>query len=214
MSLIDLPSPDECLLYLVRHGATPPNLIDPPVMQGAAINEPLAPIGREQAARAAAALASRPIAAVYASPLLRAMETAQIIAAEHDQDVTPVAAVKEVEVGRWEGSNWDKVRETDPENYAAFRRDPGANGYPGGESLQDLLDRVAPTLEELMVRHTGEEIVVVAHSVVNRVYMGSLLGVSFAEGYWLPQANCGINVVRLRKGAAKLVSFNSVAHLL
>ncbi|MEQ8846612.1 histidine phosphatase family protein [Botrimarina sp.] len=214
MSLIDLPADGDCLLYLIRHGATPPNLVDPPVMQGAGIDEPLAEIGRRQAARAAAALSGRPLRAVYSSPLLRATETAQVIADKHGLAVTPVDAVKEVEVGRWEGSNWADVEKNDPENYAAFRRDPGSHGYPGGESLQDLLDRVAPTLEELMNRHAGEEIAVVAHSVVNRVYMGSLLGVSFAEGYWLPQANCGINVVRYRKGAAKLVSFNSVAHLL
>lgn len=214
MSLIDIPAAGDGLLYLIRHGATPPNLVEPPVMQGDGINEPLAEIGREQAARAAAALAGRPLRAVYASPLHRAMETAAAVAEPHGLPPQPVDDVREVKVGRWEGRNWDDVRANEPDNYAAFRENPGRHGYPGGETLQQLLDRVAPALEELMRRHTGEEIAVVAHSVVNRVYVGSLLGISLAKGYWIPQSNCAINLIRWRDGAAKLVAFNQVAHLM
>lgn len=214
MSLIDLPAEDCCTLYLLRHGATPPNLVTPPVMQGAGINEPLAPIGREQAARASGALADRPLTAIYSSPLHRALETAQIVAEPHGLPVTPVTGLKEVEVGDWEGRNWDDLRKNEPEAYAAFRKDPGTAGYPGGETLKELLDRVTASLTELMQRHVGEEIAVAAHSVVNRVYTGSVLGLSLANGYWIPQANCCINLIRYREGKAKLVTFNAVGHLM
>jgi len=214
MSLIDLPADDACTLYLIRHGATPPNLVTPPVMQGAGINEPLAPIGREQAARAAEALARRPLRAIYASPLHRAMETAGVVAERHGLSVEPIEAVKEVEVGDWEGRNWDDIQANEPERYAAFRSDPAKHGYPGGETLQQLLDRVTAALEAVMQRHVGEEVAVVAHSVVNRVYCGSLLQIPLAKGYFLPQANCCVNVVRWREGRAKLITFNGVAHLM
>lgn len=200
-------------MYLVRHGATPPNLVEPPVMQGDGIDEPLAPIGREQAARAAEAFANRPLRAIYSSPLQRAMETAGLIAEKHGLSVEPVDAVREVKVGIWEGSNWTDVERDYPQQYHAFREDPGVNGYPGGETLQGLLDRVAPALERLMQRHVGEEFVVTAHSVVNRVYIGSLLGIPFARGYFLPQANCCVNIVRWRDGKVKLVTFNAIGHL-
>lgn len=213
-SLIDLPADDACTMYLLRHGATPPNLVDPPVMQGDGVNEPLAPIGREQAARAAMALADRPLKAVYSSPLHRAMETGEAIAAAHRIEVTPVDSLREVKVGDWEGSNWDEVEKNHPEAYRAFREDPGKNGYPGGETLNELVQRVGPTLAELMQQHIGEEIAVTAHSVVNRVYLSSLLGIPLANGYFIPQQNCCINLVRWRDGKAKLVSFNGVTHLM
>lgn len=214
MSLTDLPADDACTLYLLRHGATPPNLVDPPVMQGDGVDEPLAPLGREQAARAAAALAGRPIQAVYASPLIRAMETAAAVAEPHRLEVKPVDGVREVKVGDWLGSNWPEVERKFPEAYRAFREDPGKHGYPGGETLQELLDRVTETLAGLMERHVGQEIVVAAHSVVNRVYTSSLLEIPLAKGYFIPQANCCINLIRYRDGKAKLMTFNAVGHLM
>lgn len=213
-SLIELPADDACTLYLIRHGATPPNLIDPPVMQGDGINEPLAPIGRVQASRAAAALADRPLKALYSSPLDRAMETGELVAEPHGLTVQAVDPLREVKVGDWLGSNWPEVERNFPEAYRAFREDPGKNGYPGGETLQQLLDRVTEALAELMQRHVGEEIAVTAHSVVNRVYCASLLGIPMAEGYFVPQANCCINLIRWRDGKAKLVTFNGVGHLM
>lgn len=201
-------------MYLVRHGATPPNLVDPPIMQGDGVDLPLAPIGREQAARVAALLADRPIKAVYSSPLLRAMETAGLIAERQGLPVAPVDGLREVNVGTWEGSNWPDIERQFPAEYRAFREDPGKNGYPGGENLQQLLDRVTLSLEELMRRHAGEEFVAIAHSVVNRVYVGTLLGIPLGPGYFLPQANCCVNIVRWRDGKAKLESLNALNHLL
>lgn len=213
-SLIEIPAEGDCLLYLLRHGATPPNLVDPPVMQGDGVDEPLAPIGREQAARVATLLGERPIRAVYSSPMLRAMETASLVAERHGLPVEPVEGLREVKVGVWEGSNWPDVERRYPNEYRAFRADPGRNGYPGGENLRQLLDRVTASLEALMERHVGAEVVVSAHSVVNRVYVGSLLGIALADGYFLPQANCCVNVVRWRAGEARLLAFNSLNHLL
>ncbi|TWT41551.1 histidine phosphatase family protein [Botrimarina hoheduenensis] len=204
---------DECVLYLVRHGATPPNLVSPPIIQGAGIDEPLAPLGRAQADRVGASLSGVGLSAVYSSPLQRALETAQAIAAPHALRVEPIAALKEVEVGHWQGLDWDVIRRDDPDGYARFHSNPAINGYPGGETLQGLLDRVAPALEALMARHLGQQIAAVAHSVVNRVYMGALVGVPLQNVYPLRQDNCCVNVVRWRNGAAQCVTINAVHHL-
>lgn len=213
-SLIEYPAADTCLLYLLRHGATGPNLMDPPIMQGKGMDSPLAELGKQQAARAAEALATRPIKAVYASPLSRAMQTAEIVAGPHELPTEAVPSLIEAEVGDWEGMSWPQIQEESPERYQAFRDDPSANGYPGGENLTQVHERVSPALEEIMQRHIGEEIVVVAHSVVNRVYLGQLLRLTIADGYHVQQLNCGINVVRWRKGKAKAVTINSVGHLM
>ena len=213
-SLIEYPSNDACLMYLVRHGATERNLQRPPVMQGRGIDEPLAEIGRRQAERLRDALADRSLAAIYSSPLIRAVETAEAAAAPHGRSVVQIDALTEVAVGDWEGRDWPEIERNDPHRYAAFREDPAANGYPGGESLRDLADRVVPALAQLMDRHVGQEILVAAHSVVNRVYLGQLLGMPLAEGHKIAQLNCAINVIRWRGGAAKPLTVNAVHHLM
>lgn len=212
-SLLNGLADNACVMHLIRHGATPPNLVVPPIIQGAGINEPLAPIGREQAACAGRALARTPLAAVYSSPLLRAMETAEAIAAPHGLAVVPVEGLKEVEVGRWEGLDWDVIQRDFPDEYHHFRTDPATNGYPGGETLQGLLARVKSAIEQLLVEHVGEQIAVVAHSVVNRVYMGDLMGLPLNRAYPIRQDNCGINVVRWREGRGKAITVNGVQHL-
>ncbi|MGL4511719.1 MAG: histidine phosphatase family protein [Lacipirellulaceae bacterium] len=206
-------TPDCCLMHLVRHGATPPNLIEPPIMQGDGIDEPLAPVGIDQARRVAERLAGVPIAAVYSSPMKRSMETAALIAERHALVVEPVEALREVRVGVWEGLTWPTVERDDPQRYHLFRDDPERHGYPGGETLRELYERTAPALAELMQRHVGQQIAVVAHSVVNRVYLGEVLGVSLAKGRDIAQANCSISQVRWQGRQPRVLTLNEVGHL-
>jgi broad specificity phosphatase PhoE len=213
-SLIEYPAADTCLLYLVRHGATPHNLLAPPRLQGSGINESLADLGREQAARAARLLAERPIKGVYSSPLKRAVETAEIIATPHGLSVEATPAFAEVHVGRWEGRTWDEIRAEDAQAYELYLQDPLTHGYPEGETGRQLVDRVTQAMLTLMSRHEGQEVVVVAHSVVNRLYLGSLLGVTPEQSHITPQSNCGISTVRCRRAVAKVLTLNATAHLM
>jgi broad specificity phosphatase PhoE len=209
----DYATPDSCLMHLVRHGATPPNLIEPPIMQGDGIDEPLAPLGVEQARCVAARLAGVRLAAVYSSPMKRSMETAEAIAAAAGLRVEPIEGLREVRVGVWEGLTWPEVERTDPERFRLYRDDPERHGYPGGETLRQLFERVAPALAELMRRHVGEQIAVVAHSVVNRVYLGEVLGVSLGQGRSIAQANCNVSQVRWQDGKPRVLTLNEVGHL-
>lgn len=213
-SLLEYPSDDTCLMHLVRHGATPHNQMRPPRLQGCGVDESLSEIGREQAARLAAHLAARPARAVYTSPMRRAVETAEAVAREHVARVETVAALHEVDVGRWEGRTWAEIQREDAHAYARYQEDPAGYGYPDGESLSALLARVADALAGIMQRHVGEEIVVVAHSVVNRAYLGDLLGVPPHRFRGTPQLNCADNLVRWKQGAAKVVTLNAVTHLM
>ncbi len=213
-SLIPYPESDACLLYLVRHGATPHNLQKPPRLQGSGVDESLSDLGRQQAERVAEHLASRPLAQVFSSPLKRAQETAQAIASAHSIKVHTLESLKEVCVGDWEGMTWDEIQAEDPENYAKFMSDPAAFGYPGGETIASVMERTASTLAPLMADYIGKEIVAVAHSVVIRTYMGSLLGLDTRQGYYVPAMNCAVNLVRWKNGKAKPVTVNAVGHLM
>lgn len=204
---------DTCIMYLVRHGATANNLANPPLLQGRGINSELSDAGRHQATCAAELLSKHPLAAIYSSPLMRARQTAEIVAAPHGLAVQLVGAIVEVDVGEWEGRSWKEISRTEPKPYQQFITDSANHGYLGGENLAQVLERSGPALDALLQKHRGATIAVVAHKVVNRVYVASLLGVPLDRAREINQDNCAINVIRLRKNETKLLSLNSAFHL-
>jgi broad specificity phosphatase PhoE len=204
---------DECLLHVIRHGATPHNLLDPPQMQGHRIDQSLAPLGRQQADLVAAAMRTLPLAAVYASPLKRAFETAEAIATPHSLAAIATQGLLEANVGRWEDKSWPVIEATDAEAYRLFRQDPVAHGYPEGENLGEVCERVMLAVREIASRHAGQQVAVVAHSVVNRVLLGEVMQVPIARRHRVPQTNCGWSIIRWRDRRPSVLSVNEVQHL-
>jgi broad specificity phosphatase PhoE len=204
---------DLSTLYLVRHGATDANLRRPYVLQGRGIDLPLNATGAQQAERVAALLAQNPVVAVYSSPMRRALETARAIAARCGLEVVVREELIECNVGRWEGLNWDGVREQFPREYEDFQRDPSQFPYMGGETYADVARRAVPVLEELLQQHRGQEFAAVAHNIVNRVSVATFLGLDLSRAKEIHQANGGVNVVRRENGRTQLLTLNSAFHL-
>lgn len=200
-------------MYLIRHGATANNLAKPPRLQGCGVDFALSDDGRRQAERTASFLTSQPLAAVFSSPLIRARETAQQIAVPHGLDVQIVDELIEVDVGKWESRSWDEIARTEPDAYRRFMEDPGKHGYFGGETMQQVQDRVMPTIRRIMAAHLGQRVAVVAHNVVNRSFLAALIDLPIAKARGLHQENCGINIVRLRDGEMTLRTMNATFHL-
>jgi len=207
------PAPDTCWLYLLRHAATANNLARPPRLQGRRLDAELSDEGRAQAERAAAWLAERPIAAVYSSPLRRAVETAASIARRRNLAVQRVDAITEVDVGDWEGRAWDEIARSDPDAYQRFLAAPERHGYRGGENLSQVDQRAVPALQRLLEENLGRWIVVVGHNVVNRVFLARLIQLPLAAARLLVQDNCGVNLIRHRGGETQLRTLNSIGHL-
>ncbi len=207
------PAPDTCWLYLVRHGATANNRARPPRLQGRRTDPALSEEGRRQARRTADFLAHAAIRAVYSSPLARARQTAEAIAAPHTLAVEIVDDLTEIDVGDWEGRTWEEIEATDREAYRAFMADPAANPYLGGETIGHAAARSTPVLQHLMEENPGRAVVAVAHNVVNRAWLAQLLGLPLGRYRSVPQDNCGVNLIRYRHGRAKAVTVNGVFHL-
>jgi broad specificity phosphatase PhoE len=204
---------DTTVLYLLRHGATEANLARPARIQGRRHNPALARLGVRQSEATRDFLAGRQVRHCYSSPLLRAMQTATIVAAPHGIAPQPLEALTECDVGRWEGLDWQTVRYLDAEGYQRFHANPADFGYPGGETFHDVFDRVAPALDGLLSRHAGESILVVGHHVVNRTYLAGLLGLPPDLARQVRLDNCGISVV-IRDGTETTVStLNAAFHL-
>jgi broad specificity phosphatase PhoE len=201
------------VLYLIRHGATEANLARPPRIQGRRHDPPLARLGVRQAEATRDFLAIRPVDHCYCSPLLRAAQTAAIVVAPHGLAPEPVEALTECDVGRWEGLDWQAVRDLDADGYQRFHANPAAFGYPGGESFADVHRRVAPALDELLTRHAGQSLLVVGHHVVNRTYLAGLLGLSPDQARQVKLDNCGISVVVREGGGTIVTTLNAAFHL-
>ena len=196
--MISTPSGDTCIAYLIRHGATDNNLADPPLLQGRSADGSLSAEGLQQAQLAAAKLAGCGITGVFSSPLRRACETAEKIAAHYDLPVQIIPEITEVDVGAWEGRSWVEIEQNETEGYRRFVEHPDEHGYRDGENLGQVRDRVVPALDRLMSEHLGQRIAIVAHNVVNRVYLATNVRLPLARARGIPQNNCGINVLRYR----------------
>lgn len=204
---------NQTVLYLIRHGATDANLARPARIQGRRHNPPLARLGVRQAEATRDFLAIRPIDHCYCSPLLRAVQTAAIVAAPHGLSPQPMETLTECDVGRWEGLDWQTIHTQDADGFQRFHANPAEFGYPGGESFRDVHERVAPALDELLCQHAGQSILVVAHHVVNRTYLAGLLGLTLDQARQVTLDNCGISVV-VRDGARTAVNtLNAAFHL-
>jgi broad specificity phosphatase PhoE len=163
-------------ILLARHGETDWNRESR--FQGHA-DPPLNELGRQQAAELAEALAEEEFAAVYSSPLRRALETAETVAARHALQAVPVEGLREVDVGSWQGLTRDEVELRYPEQ---FRRwlDYG-RGWDDGESYEEMGERVLAALEELAARHDGERILAVTHGGPIRAALARAQGISHPE---------------------------------
>lgn len=200
-------------LYLIRHAATEANLARPPRLQGCRHDPPLARLGVRQAEATRDFLAIRPIHTCYCSPLLRAVQTATIVAAPHGLAPQPLNALTECDVGRWEGLDWQTIRYLDAETYHHFMANPAQHGYPGGESFGEVYQRAAAGLEELLHLHAGSSILVVSHHVVNRTYLAGLLGLSIEQARQVTLDNCGISVVTREGDETHVSTLNAAFHL-
>lgn len=200
-------------LFLVRHGATEANERRPYVLQGRGINFSLSETGRVQARAVGRFLAKFNVKAVYASPLLRAQETATEIARSYGFPVRTLETIHEVDVGQWEGKSWDMIREENADAYRVFMDDPGETPYLGGESYRDVLNRVKPVIDSVIEKHRGQSIVVVAHNVVNRAYLADVMGLDLRRAKDIQQSNCCVNIIHFAHGKAELMTLNAHFHL-
>ena len=161
------------LIYLLRHGAV--DLGGSRRFIGH-LDLPLSAEGERQSLAQAERLRDRGFAAVFASDLSRARRTAEIIAAPHALAPTVVPALREMDMGRWDGLSAAEIEAREPGAFAEWMTQIGRFPFPGGESLGDLLARAWPALEAIVERYRGRSVAVVAHGGTNRALLCHALG--------------------------------------
>jgi probable phosphoglycerate mutase len=146
-------------LVLVRHAVTDHT---GPLLSGRMPGVDLSDKGRAQAEAVAERLAVLPVAAVYASPIERTTQTAQLIAKHHGLDVAALPGVIEADYGDWTGGKIVELAKT--EEWRVVQIAPSRARFPGGESIREMQHRTVGALDELISKHPHETIVVVSHA--------------------------------------------------
>lgn len=179
-------------IYLVRHGQVEGHKEK---RYNGQTNVLLTQLGRDESARVCDSLNDIPLDAVYSSDLDRSRYCAELVAADHDLSVSTCESLRELHFGDWETRSWAELRESYPDEWQSRLQDLVNFQVPGGESLQDAADRIRPTIREIITRHLGGAVVLVAHGGVNRIVLLDAIGASLEQAFSIEQDYGCLNVI-------------------
>jgi probable phosphoglycerate mutase len=201
-------------LLLIRHGRVDfesRDFVESP--RGRQYDPPLSEEGRDQARKLGARLLlmDRP-AIVAVSPLRRCLQTVDPFLEASGLQPDIVHDLGEVFVGDWEGVGFEEIVSGDEDLARRFReQEPMFSLAPGGETGEQLRERVVPAMEGLLGRVADGTVVVVTHGGVINAYLGHVMGVGH-DMFFLPE-NTSINTIEVEPGRREMRFLNDVRHL-
>lgn len=195
-------------LIIVRHGQT--DLNKQAMIQGSEVDAPLNATGQAVAEASAKNFDASGFAAVYVSPLKRAVQTAQIFTKGqykfHYDD-----RLKEMDYGTWDGHSIAEMKDKYPQCFDpwGFIRDNYIKYATGGESFADLENRCASFLNDLIKKYGQEKILVVCHGATSRMLVAHLF--TGGDASRLHQMdNCGLTKIEFAGATPELMYYNRV----
>ena len=193
---------ERTILTIVRHGQTAANTGG--IWHGST-DTPLSDQGHEQAARVAVGVRKRfQPAAIYASDLQRAHDTALAISAETDVPVQIDRGLREYDLGQWEGRPYQELWDQE-DLWGNMKKDPDFAPH-GGESPRQVTDRWVNALQKIAAKHPGETVVCVSHGGAISMALGHILDGDYSQ--WKRMLdNCGVAQISLEP-EPELLCFN------
>lgn len=166
------PPPRMTYLFLIRHGEN--EWVETGKLAGRTPGVHLNEKGHQQSSALAERLANQPITAIYSSPLVRCVETAQPLAQRLGLPICEEVALLEVDYGEWMGAGLKELSKK-PE-WQLVQLYPSGFRFPGGETLREVQSRVVTALDRIRTEHAGEAIALFAHGDVWRTTLAWYLG--------------------------------------
>lgn len=211
-------------VIIVRHGQSSYNALK--MIQGRCDESVLTEEGCADARKVGAALSSLSFDAVYSSPLQRAKQTAEIILSDLQGSPELIAHPKliEIDLPLWEKLGKSEVKEKYADDYRCWKERPHelCMVIPTPEGSREhfpvlaLYEQAKQFWQEILARHQGGTLLIVAHNGINRCLLASAIGMSPAGYHSIQQSNCGINVLNFAGNwgePVQLESLNQTAHL-
>ena len=179
-------------IYLIRHGQVAG--FDQPRYNGQS-DVALTDYGVEQYHLLKERLTDKNISACYTSDLTRCTTGAAIICNALDIEPTAHRELRELNIGIWEGLAWQEIKAISPDDWQARLADLVNYRVPQGENLLDVEARVMPVITQIVERHKGEEILVVAHGGVNRIVLLNAIGAPLSGMFNIEQNFGCLNII-------------------
>lgn len=192
------------ILYLVRHGS----IIS--VAGKSFIGQTEAPLNEEGVEQAWALrqwFRDVPLTRVISSDLSRSRRTAQIIAGRRVSAIQALPALREINLGDWDGFSFQEIRSRYPEEYAARGRDLEYWRPPHGESFADCRARVQSALDDILSSSQGN-VLLVGHAGVNRIILCSALDIPIKNMHSIGQDYGCVNILEIGPGRTRVRLMN------
>jgi probable phosphomutase (TIGR03848 family) len=164
--------------------------------------------GREQADELSKSLSHLPIKAIYASPLERAIETAEPLANSTGQEIKIQPGLIDADVGEWEGRFWKVLRRT--KFWKVIQQAPSKFQFPGGESFVQVQERVIATLNDLILAHHDELIAVFFHADPIKLAVAHYIGLELDNFQRLTSSPGSVTILNADKSNMKLLALNLI----
>jgi broad specificity phosphatase PhoE len=197
-------------LLLVRHGESTWNRVHR--IQGQ-LDPPLSEEGRRQATQLGRRLAGHKFSAFYSSDLGRAMETAGLIGEAVGVTPTPMAEVREIYLGEWEGLHNHELEARFPQAWASWSEEPNWDLVPGGEGSAPFEARVAAAIDSIFERHPEGDVLVVTHGGVIQIALHHVVGRPGRGIFPFRIQNASLSVIEKRGGRLVVSGVNDIGHL-
>jgi alpha-ribazole phosphatase len=184
-------------LYLIRHGET--------LRQGfcnGQLDVSLTPTGVAEMEAVAQRLKPEGITALYASDLGRAVQSAEIIGRALNRKPIISQTLREKCFGKWEGLTQTELEGRFPTEWQEWVRNPADAKPTGGESSREMASRVLPDIAQIIKRHLGERVAIVAHGGVNRVILCHALGSDMRYMERIAQRHAALNIIEFYEAGA------------
>lgn len=193
------------IILLTRHGHN--KYVKQGRLAGRLSGVHLDQLGQDQAKELAQALAAAPIKAIYSSPLERAVETAQPLAAIHNLKITQREGLLELDIGKWQGKTLKQVART--KLWKVVQNNPARARFPEGESFGEAQLRIANELETLAAKHKPKDMIVcVGHSDMLKLAVAYYLGLSLDFFQRLTIDPATISTLYIGKSSSRLINLN------
>lgn len=194
---------DATTLFLVRHAAH--DRVDR-ILCGRMPDVTLGEVGRRQAREVAQRLSREDLAAVYSSPLERALETASPIAEICGLATTASPGLNEIDAGEWTGRHFHELA-TDP-RWRSWNAERADGEAPGGETMSAVQERVAVVLDRIRLSHRRGRVAAVSHCDVIKAALCRILGLSLDRYDAFDVSPASVSTVVLWEGGGKIVALN------
>jgi len=199
------------VLYLVRHGET--NLNRQRIFQGH-LDPELSGLGWEQAKRLALRLKDERIGAFYSSDLLRAYQTASVIAAKHRQGVIKSKELRGIDCGEWTGKSVEEIEAVYPELLITWRFQPHRHRMPSGESVEQVQRRIVRVWQRISMDEAGHNICIVTHAIPVKSLMCHFMEDDLSLMWLTPrQDNGALNIIQFEGDKPRVIGVGSTDHL-